>query len=151
MKVKLKAKLGNSETRGIVDSVVSDALTDFLEENPKVGKLILDKALSARRAREATRRARDLSRKKNMLDAMPLPGKLSDCQLSDNENTEIFLVEGNSAGGSAVEARDSVFQAILPLRGKIMNVEKARLDKMLASDEIKAMITAFGTGIGQDF
>ncbi|EGY80513.1 DNA topoisomerase (ATP-hydrolyzing) subunit B [Peptoniphilus indolicus] len=146
-----KAKLGNSETRGIVDSVVSDVLTDFLEENPKVGKLILDKALSARRAREAARRARDLSRKKNMLDAMPLPGKLSDCQLSDNENTEIFLVEGNSAGGSAVEARDSVFQAILPLRGKIMNVEKARLDKMLASDEIKAMITAFGTGIGQDF
>ncbi|WP_455257404.1 DNA topoisomerase (ATP-hydrolyzing) subunit B [Peptoniphilus asaccharolyticus] len=146
-----KAKLGNSETRGIVDSVVSDALTDFLEENPKVGKLILDKALSARRAREAARRARDLSRKKNMLDAMPLPGKLSDCQLSDNDVTEIFLVEGNSAGGSAVDARDSVFQAILPLRGKIMNVEKARLDKMLASDEIKAMITAFGTGIGQDF
>lgn len=146
-----KAKLGNSETRGIVDSVVSEALTDFLEENPKVGKLILDKALSARRAREAARRARDLSRKKNMLDAMPLPGKLSDCQLSDNESTEIFLVEGNSAGGSAVDARDSVFQAILPLRGKIMNVEKARLDKMLASDEIKAMITAFGTGIGQEF
>lgn len=146
-----KAKLGNSETRGIVDSVLSEDLAVFLEENPKVGKQILDKALSARRAREAARKARDLTRKKNNLESMTLPGKLADCQNDDPERNEIFLVEGNSAGGSAKDGRDSAYQAILPLRGKIMNVEKARLDKMLNSSEIRAMITAFGTGIGEEF
>ena len=146
-----KAKLGNSETRGIVDSVLSEDLAVFLEENPKVGKQILDKALSARRAREAARKARDLTRKKNNLESMTLPGKLADCQNDDPERNEIFLVEGNSAGGSAKDGRDSAYQAILPLRGKIMNVEKPRLDKMLNSSEIRAMITAFGTGIGEEF
>lgn len=146
-----KAKLGNSETRGIVDSVLSEDLAVFLEENPKVGKQILDKALSARRAREAARKARDLTRKKNNLESMTLPGKLADCQNDDPGRNEIFLVEGNSAGGSAKDGRDSAYQAILPLRGKIMNVEKARLDKMLNSSEIRAMITAFGTGIGEEF
>ncbi|MDU7115433.1 MAG: DNA topoisomerase (ATP-hydrolyzing) subunit B [Peptoniphilus harei] len=146
-----KAKLGNSETRGIVDSVLSEDLAVFLEENPKVGKQILDKALSARCAREAARKARDLTRKKNNLESMTLPGKLADCQNDDPERNEIFLVEGNSAGGSAKDGRDSAYQAILPLRGKIMNVEKARLDKMLNSSEIRAMITAFGTGIGEEF
>ena len=146
-----KAKLGNSETRGIVDSVLSEDLAVFLEENPKVGKQILDKALSARRAREAARKARDLTRKKNNLESMTLPGKLKDCQNDDPGRNEIFLVEGNSAGGSATDGRDSAYQAILPLRGKIMNVEKARLDKMLNSSEIRAMITAFGTGIGEEF
>ena len=146
-----KAKLGNSETRGIVDSVLSEDLAIFLEENPKVGKQILDKALSARRAREAARKARDLTRKKNNLESMTLPGKLKDCQNDDPGKNEIFLVEGNSAGGSATDGRDSAYQAILPLRGKIMNVEKARLDKMLNSSEIRAMITAFGTGIGEEF
>ncbi|OLR65075.1 DNA topoisomerase (ATP-hydrolyzing) subunit B [Peptoniphilus porci] len=146
-----KGKLGNSETRGIVDSVLSENLTIFLEENPKIGKQILDKALSARRAREAARKARDLTRKKNNLESMTLPGKLADCQNDDPERNEIFLVEGNSAGGSAKDGRDSEYQAILPLRGKIMNVEKARLDKILNSSEIRAMITAFGTGIGEEF
>ncbi|MCI5643279.1 MAG: DNA topoisomerase (ATP-hydrolyzing) subunit B [Peptoniphilus sp.] len=146
-----KGKLGNSETRGIVDSVLSEDLTIFLEENPKIGKQILDKALSARRAREAARKARDLTRKKNNLESMTLPGKLADCQNDDPGRNEIFLVEGNSAGGSAKDGRDSEYQAILPLRGKIMNVEKARLDKMLNSSEIRAMITAFGTGIGEEF
>ena len=146
-----KAKLGNSETRGIVDSVLSEDLAVFLEENPKVGKQILDKALSARRAREAARKARDLTRKKNNLESMTLPGKLKDCQNDDPGKNEIFLVEGNSAGGSATDGRDSAYQAILPIRGKIMNVEKARLDKMLNSSEIRAMITAFGTGIGEEF
>ena len=146
-----KAKLGNSETRGIVDSVVSKDLSQFLEENPKTAKTILDKALSARRARDAARNARELSRKKNMLESMTLPGKLADCHNADNETTEIFLVEGNSAGGSAKDGRDSEFQAILPLRGKILNVEKVRLDRILNSDEIKNMITAFGTGIGEEF
>ena len=146
-----KAKLGNSETRGIIDSVLSGELSAFLEENTKVGKQILDKALSARRAREAARRARDLTRKKNNIESMTLPGKLSDCQNDDPSRNEIFLVEGNSAGGSAKDGRDSAYQAILPLRGKIMNVEKARLDKMLNSSEIRAMITAFGTGIGEEF
>lgn len=146
-----KAKLGNSETRGIVDSVVSEDIAAFLEENPKVAKIILDKALSARRAREAARKARDLTRKKSGLENMTLPGKLADCNNNGNEQTEIFLVEGDSAGGSAKQGRDSEYQAILPLRGKILNVEKARLDKILNSDEIKAMITAFGTGIGSEF
>lgn len=146
-----KGKLGNSETRGIVDSVLSEDLAVFLEENPRVGKQILDKALSARRAREAARKARDLTRKKNNLESMTLPGKLADCQNDDPKRNEIFLVEGNSAGGSAKDGRDSAYQAILPLRGKIMNVEKARLDRMLNSSEIRAMITAFGTGIGEEF
>ena len=146
-----KAKLGNSETRGVVDSVLSEDLAIFLEENPRVGKQILDKALSARRAREAARKARDLTRKKNNLESMTLPGKLADCQNDDPKRNEIFLVEGNSAGGSAKDGRDSAYQAILPLRGKIMNVEKARLDRMLNSSEIRAMITAFGTGIGEEF
>lgn len=146
-----KAKLGNSETRGVVDSVLSEELAIFLEENPRVGKQILDKALSARRAREAARKARDLTRKKNNLESMTLPGKLADCQNDDSKRNEIFLVEGNSAGGSAKDGRDSAYQAILPLRGKIMNVEKARLDRMLNSSEIRAMITAFGTGIGEEF
>lgn len=146
-----KAKLGNSETRGVVDSVLSEDLAVFLEENPKIGKKILDKALSARRAREAARKARDLTRKKNTLESMTLPGKLADCQNDDPERNEIFIVEGNSAGGSAKDGRDSNYQAILPLRGKIMNVEKARLDRILNSTEIRAMITAFGTGIGEEF
>ena len=146
-----KAKLGNSSTRGIVDSLVSENLQNFLEENPKKAKTNLDKALQARRAREAARKARDLTRKKSVLETMTLPGKLADCQSNDKTETEIYLVEGNSAGGSAIDARDSFFQAILPLRGKIMNVEKANLDKILNSSEIKNMITAFGTGIGQDF
>ena len=146
-----KGKLGNSETRGIVDSVLSEDLAVFLEENPRVGKQILDKALSARRAREAARKARDLTRKKNNLESMTLPGKLADCQNDDPKRNEIFLVEGNSAGGSAKDGRDSAYQAILPLRGKIMNVEKARLDRMLNSSEIRAMITACGTGIGEEF
>ncbi|MDO5037524.1 MAG: DNA topoisomerase (ATP-hydrolyzing) subunit B [Tissierellia bacterium] len=146
-----KTKLGNSETRGIVDRVVSKNLESFLEENPKVAKAVLDKALSARRAREAARKARDLTRKRSILDSATLPGKLADCQEDNNERTEIFLVEGDSAGGSAKLGRDSVFQAILPLRGKILNVEKARLDRVLSSNEIKSMITAFGTGIGEEF
>lgn len=146
-----KTKLGNSETRGVVDSVLSEELAAFLEENPKIGKKILDKSLSARRAREAARRARDLTRKKNTLESMTLPGKLADCQNDDPERNEIFIVEGNSAGGSAKDGRDSDYQAILPLRGKIMNVEKARLDRILNSAEIRAMITAFGTGIGDEF
>lgn len=146
-----KAKLGNSDARSVVDAVVTENLEAYLEENPKVSKAILQKALSARRAREAARKARDLTRKRSILDSTVLPGKLQDCQLDDNEVTEIFLVEGDSAGGSAKGGRDHMTQAILPLRGKIMNVEKARLDRMLNSDEIKAMITAFGTGIGSEF
>ncbi len=146
-----KAKLGNSETRSIVERVVNNNLATFLEENPKIGKIILTKALSARRAREAARKARDLTRKRSILDNTPLPGKLFDCQSNDNEITEIFLVEGDSAGGSAKGGRDSSYQAILPLRGKIMNVEKARMDRILNSNEIRAMITAFGTGVDKEF
>ncbi|NLY21117.1 MAG: DNA topoisomerase (ATP-hydrolyzing) subunit B [Tissierellia bacterium] len=146
-----KAKLGNSETRGIVDSVVSESLSGFLEENPKIGKQILEKALSARRVREAARKAREFTRRKSILDTATLPGKLADCQSTDINETEIFLVEGDSAGGSTKTARDNKFQAVLPLRGKILNVEKARLDRILGTDEIKAMILAFGTGIGEEF
>ena len=145
-----KAKLGNSETKGVVDSVVSEKLSMFLEENPKTSKAILEKAVAARRARDAARRAREISRAKNNLD-MTLPGKLFDCSDVGSEKSEIFLVEGNSAGGSAKDGRDPEFQAVLPLRGKIMNVEKATEAKMLNSSEIKAMITAFGTGYAGEF
>ena len=146
-----KAKLGNSEVRGAVDTFFSNKLEAFLEENPKVAAAILDKALSSRRAREAARKARDLTRKRSILDSATLPGKLADCQSTDINENEIFIVEGNSAGGSAKGGRDNKIQAILPLRGKILNVEKAKLDRILNSEEIKAMITAFGTGIGKDF
>jgi DNA gyrase subunit B len=146
-----KTKLGNSETRGIVESLSYDFIFHYLEENPQEGKIILEKTVGAARAREAARKAREISRKRSILDNTTLPGKLADCQEDDLEITEIFLVEGDSAGGSAKQGRDRRFQAILPLRGKIMNVEKARLDKMLESEEIRAMITAFGTGIGSEF
>ena len=146
-----KSKLGNSEVRGVVDSYVSENLAAFLEENPKPAKSIIDKALASRRAREAARKARDLTRKRSILDSATLPGKLADCQSTDIEENEIFIVEGNSAGGSAKGGRDNRIQAILPLRGKIMNVEKAHLDRILNSEEIKNMITAFGTGIGKEF
>lgn len=146
-----KGKLGNSETRGIVESLTTEFLNNYFEENPKVSKIVLDKAISSQRAREAARKARDLTRKRSILDNTTLPGKLADCQSSDIKETEIFIVEGDSAGGSAKQGRHKRFQAILPLRGKIMNVEKARLDKILGYNEIKAMITAFGAGIGEDF
>ena len=146
-----KTKLGNSETRGIVESLTYDFLTNYLEENPKDGKIILEKTINASRAREAARKAREISRKRSILDSTPLPGKLADCQSSDINITEIFIVEGDSAGGSAKQGRDRKNQAILPLRGKIMNVEKARLDRVLGFEEIRAMITAFGTGIGDEF
>lgn len=146
-----KSKLGNSETRGIVESITYEGISNYLEENPKEGKIILEKAVSSQRAREAARRARDLTRKKNIFENSTLPGKLADCQSNDLEITEVYIVEGESAGGSAKQGRDRLFQAILPLKGKIMNVEKARLDKILNSDEIKALITAFGTGIGSEF
>lgn len=146
-----KSKLGNSEVRGVVDSYISENLAAFLEENPKPAKSIIDKALASRRAREAARKARDLTRKRSILDSATLPGKLADCQSTDIGENEIFIVEGNSAGGSAKGGRDNRIQAILPLRGKIMNVEKAHLDRVLNSEEIKNMITAFGTGIGKEF
>ena len=146
-----KAKLGNSETSSIVNSVMGDCLTTYFEENPKIAKAIIDKAIKSQRAREAARKAREISRSRSILDSATLPGKLSDCQSNDNGITEVFIVEGDSAGGSARQGRDKHGQAILPLRGKIMNVEKARLDRILGYEEIKAMITAFGTGIGEDF
>ena len=146
-----KQKLGNSEARGAVDNIVSTQLELFLEQNPAVAKTIVEKSLLSQRAREAARKARDLTRRKSALDGMSLPGKLADCTDKDPKNCEIFLVEGDSAGGSAKSARSRATQAILPLRGKIQNVEKARLDKIYANAEIKAMITAFGTGIHDDF
>ena len=146
-----KQKLGNSEARGAVDNIVSTQLGIFLEQNPVVGKMTVEKSVMAQRAREAARKARDLTRRKSALEGMSLPGKLADCSDKDPVNCEIYIVEGDSAGGSAKTARDRATQAILPLRGKILNVEKARLDKIYANAEIKAMITAFGTGIHDDF
>lgn len=146
-----KQKLGNSEARGAVDNVVSEQLTYFLEQNPAVAKTICEKSILAQRAREAARKARDLTRRKTALEGSALPGKLADCSDKDPKNCEIYIVEGDSAGGSAKTARSRATQAILPLRGKILNVEKARLDKIYANAEIKAMITAFGTGIHEDF
>ncbi|UQK59096.1 DNA topoisomerase (ATP-hydrolyzing) subunit B [Fenollaria massiliensis] len=147
-----KSKLGNSEVQGIVNTTCYQELIDYFELHPQEGKKIIEKAISAQRAREAARKARDLSRgKRSVLDNTTLPGKLADCQSNDNTETEIFIVEGDSAGGSAKQGRDRKFQAILPLRGKILNVEKARLDRILAYEEIKAMITAFGTGIDTEF
>ncbi len=146
-----KQKLGNSEARGAVESIVSEQLTYFLEQNPNVARIICEKSILAQRARDAARKARELTRRKSVLDSTSLPGKLADCSDKDPKNCEIYIVEGDSAGGSAKNARSKHTQAILPLRGKILNVEKARLDKVLGNEEIKAMITAFGTGIHEDF
>ena len=146
-----KQKLGNSEARGAVESIVTEQLTYYLEQNPTVARIICEKSILAQRARDAARKARDLTRRKSALDGMALPGKLADCSDKDPKNCEIFIVEGDSAGGSAKTARSRATQAILPLRGKILNVEKARLDKILGNAEIRAMITAFGTGIHDDF
>ena len=146
-----KTKLGNAYIRTLVDNAVTAGMTTYLEENPAQAKLILDKCLSASRAREAARKARELTRRKSVLDSAALPGKLADCSEKDPSKCELFIVEGDSAGGSAKEGRDRHFQAILPLRGKILNVEKTRLDKILGNAEIKCMITAFGAGMDADF
>ncbi|MEG2405676.1 MAG: toprim domain-containing protein, partial [Clostridiales bacterium] len=146
-----KTKLGNSEFKGYVEAMVGEALNTFFEENPAVGKKIVEKATQAFRAREAARKARELTRNTNALEKSSLPGKLADCSDKDPQKCELFIVEGDSAGGSAKQGRNPKIQAILPLRGKIINVEKARLDKVLNNEEIRAMITAMGTGIGEDF
>lgn len=146
-----KTKLGNSEVRGVVEAIVAEAISNFLEENPAVGKSIIDKGLNAARAREAAKKARELTRRKTALESTSLPGKLADCSSKDPEECEIYIVEGDSAGGSAKQGRDRGFQAILPLRGKIINIEKQRLDRVLNSQEIRNMVTAFGAGIAKDF
>ena len=146
-----KAKLGNSEVRSIVDSIVTTKLAEFFEENPSVGKLIIEKSLAANRAREAARKARELTRRKGALEGSTLPGKLADCQEKRAELTELYLVEGDSAGGSAKQAKDSIYQAVLPLRGKVLNVEKSRLDKVYGNQSLIPIIQALGCGIGEDF